>query len=74
VPHLVDGGLSILQYVDNMVLFMEHDLEKARNLKFILSTFKQLSGLKVIFPEVSCFASMRANERLTFMPRFSVVG
>ena len=25
VPHLVDGGLSILQYANNTILFMEHD-------------------------------------------------
>jgi retron-type reverse transcriptase len=29
VPHLVDGGLSILQYADNTILFMEHNIEKA---------------------------------------------
>jgi hypothetical protein len=23
VPHLVDGGLSILQYIDDTILFME---------------------------------------------------
>jgi hypothetical protein len=33
VPHLMDGGLSILQYADDTILFMEHDFEKARNLK-----------------------------------------
>lgn len=30
VPHLVDGGLSILQYADDTILFMEHDLEEAK--------------------------------------------
>jgi hypothetical protein len=40
VPHPVDNGLSILQYVDDTILLIEHDLEKARNLKLILSTFK----------------------------------
>ena len=39
VNHLVDGGLSILQYADDTILFMDHDLEKARNLKLILSAF-----------------------------------
>ena len=35
-PHLVDGGLSILQYADDMIMFMEHDLEKAnKNLELI---------------------------------------
>ena len=28
VPHLVDGGLSILQYADDTILFMDHDLVK----------------------------------------------
>jgi hypothetical protein len=42
VSHLVDGGLSILQYTDDMILFMEHDLNKARNLKLILSVFEKL--------------------------------
>jgi hypothetical protein len=49
VNHLVDGGLSILQYADDTILFMDHDLEKARNMKLILSTFEQLSGLKINF-------------------------
>ena len=40
VPHLVDGGLSILQYADDTILFMEHDLDKALNLKLILSAFE----------------------------------
>jgi hypothetical protein len=35
VPHLVAGGLSIFQYADDTILFMEHDLDKARNLKLI---------------------------------------
>jgi hypothetical protein len=26
IPHLVDGGFSILQYADDTILFMEHDL------------------------------------------------
>jgi hypothetical protein len=29
IPHLVDGGLSILQYADDIILFMEHDIEKS---------------------------------------------
>jgi hypothetical protein len=26
IPHLVDGGISILQYADDTIIFMEHDL------------------------------------------------
>ena len=49
IPHLVDGGVSILQYADDTILFLEHDLEKAVNMKLILSIFEQLSGLKINF-------------------------
>ena len=35
IPHLVDDGLSILQYADDTILFMELDIEKATNLKLI---------------------------------------
>jgi hypothetical protein len=57
IPHLVDGGLSILQYADNTILFMEHDLDKAQNLKLILSAFELLSDLKINFhkSELFCF-------------------
>jgi hypothetical protein len=57
IPHLVDDGLSILQYADDTIMFMEHDLEKARNLKLILAAFEQLSGLKINFhkSELFCF-------------------
>jgi hypothetical protein len=57
IPHLVDGGLSILQYADDTILFMKHDLEKAQNLKLILSAFELLSGLKINFhkSELFCF-------------------
>jgi hypothetical protein len=43
IPYLVDGGLSILQYADDTILFMDHDLGKAQNLKLILVAFEQLS-------------------------------
>lgn len=57
VPHLVDDGLSILKYVDDMILFIDHGLEKARNMNLLLYAFKQLSGLKINFhkSELFCF-------------------
>jgi hypothetical protein len=62
IPHLVDGGVSILQYVDDTIIFMENNLEKALNMKLILYLFEQLSGLKIIFhkSEIYCFG--RAKE------------
>jgi hypothetical protein len=39
IPHLVDGDLSILQYADDTILFIKHDLDKARNLKKNFGSF-----------------------------------
>src|SRR5688572_1305162 len=49
IPHLVEDGLSILQYADDTILFMDHDLEQAKNLKLLLCVFEQLLGLKINF-------------------------
>jgi hypothetical protein len=56
IPHLVDGGLSILQYADDTILFMEHDLE----------AFEQLSGLKINFhkSELYCFGEAQDQAQL----------
>ena len=40
IPHLVDGGVSILQYTDDTIIFMEHDLAKARYMKLLLCLFE----------------------------------
>jgi hypothetical protein len=64
IPHLVDGGLSILQYADDTILFMEHDLVQAKNLKLVLSAFEQLSGLKISFHkrELYCYGAAKDLE------------
>jgi hypothetical protein len=64
IPHLVDDGLSIHQYADDTILFMERDLEKARNMKLLLSAFEELSNLKINFhkSEVFCFREAKDYE------------
>jgi hypothetical protein len=64
IPHLVEGGISVLQYVDNTILFMEHELQKILNMKLILCIFEQLSGLKNNFhkSELFCFEKAREEE------------
>jgi hypothetical protein len=66
IPHLVDCGLSILQYANDTILFMEHDLEKAKNLKLILLAFEQLFGLKINFhkSELFCFGEAKDHTQL----------
>jgi hypothetical protein len=66
VPHLVDNGLSILQYADDTLIFMDDNLDKAKNLKLLLCAFEQLSGLKINFykSEIFCFGEVRNSENI----------
>ncbi|WVZ51083.1 hypothetical protein U9M48_002262 [Paspalum notatum var. saurae] len=47
--------LSILQYADDTILLLEHDLEEAKNMKLVLNNFEQLSGLKINFHKSELF-------------------
>jgi hypothetical protein len=63
IPRLVDGGISILQYDDDTILFVEHNIGKALNMKFVLCIFEQLSGLKINFHKNEfCFGKDREME------------
>jgi hypothetical protein len=55
IPHLVEGGVSILQYADDTSLFMGHDLDKDVNMKLILCIFEQTSDLKINFHKSEVF-------------------
>jgi hypothetical protein len=64
VPHLIDGEISILQYVDDTIIFMEDNLEQATNMKLLLCAFEKLSGLKINFhkSELFCYGQAREME------------
>ena len=36
VPHLVDGGLSILQHADDTILFLDHNLDCVKHEAYIM--------------------------------------
>jgi hypothetical protein len=68
VPHLVDEGISILQYADDTIIFTDHDLYKAQNMKLLLCAFEQALGLKINFhkSELVCFGqAQEAVEQYT---------
>jgi hypothetical protein len=47
---LIDGVVVILQYADDTIICLEHNFEKARNMKLLLYTmFEKMSGLKINF-------------------------
>ena len=65
ISHLVEEGLSILQYVDDTILFTGNDLDKARNLKMLLCAFEELFGLKINFHKSELFCFGDAAESAT---------
>jgi hypothetical protein len=46
-PHLVDGGLTHLQYAYDTVLFIQNTESNIANLKFLLFCFEEIFGLKI---------------------------
>jgi hypothetical protein len=65
IPNLTDDGLSILQYTDDTILFMKHNIDQARNIKLLLSAFEQMSGLKINFHKNKffCFGQSKDEKR-----------
>jgi hypothetical protein len=61
IPQLVDGDLSILQYADDTLIFMDHDLAMAENIKLLLLAFEQVWGLRINYhkSELFCFGQAR---------------
>ena len=53
--------MSILQYADDTIIFIDHDLEQAKNLKLLLCAFEQVSGLKINFhkSEIFCYGAAK---------------
>jgi hypothetical protein len=49
ISELIPGGVAILQYADDTIICLEHNLEKVRNVKLLLYMFEQLSRLKINF-------------------------
>lgn len=49
LANLRPRGIISLQYADDTLIFLENNFEKAQNLKWILSLFEQLSGMRINF-------------------------
>jgi hypothetical protein len=66
VPYFVDKGCIYLKYADDTIFMLQDNLEGARNIKFILNLFEQMSGLKINFhkSEVVCFGSAKDSKNL----------
>jgi hypothetical protein len=40
VEDLIPKGVAVLQYADDTIIYLKHDLKKARNLKILLYMFE----------------------------------
>jgi hypothetical protein len=49
VPHLVDGGITHLQYANDTIIMLQPDALGLANLKFLLLCFENMSGLRINF-------------------------
>lgn len=56
IPHLINDGLSILHYANDNILFLEHDLIQAAELKLILTLRLSAMGrLKIMSRTVQVY-------------------
>jgi hypothetical protein len=64
VPYLIPRDLSILQYADDTVIFLDHNLDHAQNINLLLTVFEQLFGLKINFhkSELFCYGMAKDHE------------
>jgi hypothetical protein len=49
ISHIMPNGVAILQYADDTIVFLKHDVEGARNLKLLLYMYEMMAGLKINF-------------------------
>lgn len=63
VPHLIDKGVFIFQYVDDTILFIQDDIESARNLKLLLYLFELMYRLKINFQSSETLMLLHDDER-----------
>jgi hypothetical protein len=63
---LITNGIVVLQYVDDTVICLQHDPDKAINLKFMLYTFEMISGLKINYLKSEFITIGRDNDVMAF--------
>jgi len=49
IDHIVSNGVAILQSADDIIIFLKHDIEGARNMKMLLYMYELMAGLKINF-------------------------
>jgi hypothetical protein len=63
LPQSEPGGIISLQYADDTLFFLENNLDKAANLKWLLVCFEQLSGMKINYDKSDLLVLGMDDER-----------
>jgi hypothetical protein len=72
-PNFILGGVVSLQYADDTLLFLENDPQVALNLKWILTCFEQISGMRINFHKTELIPiNIESEDLLPFMKFFNV--
>jgi hypothetical protein len=49
IDHIIPHGVAILQYADGTIIYLKHDLQRARNLILVLYLYEMMADLKINF-------------------------
>jgi hypothetical protein len=73
ISHLIPNGVAILQFIDDTIMCLENDMEKARNVKLMLYIFEQMSDLNINFEKSEIILVGGDNNLAIGMLRFLIV-
>jgi hypothetical protein len=73
-PHFVPGGVVCLQYDDDTLLFLEKSKSIATNMKWFLTCFEQISGMRINYHKSELIPiNVEVEECATFLETFGCV-
>jgi hypothetical protein len=73
IPHLIEGGLTHLQYADDMIIFLSLDEQTILNTNFLLYCFEDMSGLKINYQKSEVLVMGGQKKIITELQAFSIV-
>jgi hypothetical protein len=62
ISNLIPKGAAILQYADDIIMCLQHSMEKTVRVKLLLYIYEQMSGLKINFEKSEIILIMGDNE------------
>ena len=71
LPNVYEGGIISLQYADDTLLFLENNLQHAKNFKWLLTCFENLSGMRINYAKCDLLTlGLDENENNNFARLF----